>query len=329
MEFDVSDYITGGRLLFTYDNPFSGAVGKAFDRFHEVYEPDMIVRHPEKKPKLMPRAKRACRFCFQEYPAVTFRKTAHMLPQFMENKNIVHDCECDSCNVLFGTYEDSFSKFMGMHRTTEFIKGQAGIPSFKSGDGKFSIHYGTDKEGKHLLKISGTATEINGVDMGIEFRAPKQSYIPLDVMKCLYKIGYSLIDPADLAHFNPTRKIITSKKLDHLLTSFAGVVRFTLPHPAHSPMAVRYKKKASAVTVPHPSTVISIHFGRYTYQFFLIDNRDTFMFAQGEPFDFIFSPPPFTDDQDQLITEKIELSGTEKKQGEMDTVFFQFDFENE
>lgn len=327
MKFDVIDYITGKRILFTYDNPFSGSVGKAFDSFHQVYEPDLIVRHPDKKPKLLSPVKRACRFCFQEYPQVTFRKVAHLLPQFMENKNIIHDCECDSCNQLFATYEDSFSKFMGMHRTTEFIKGQAGIPSFKSGDGKFTMRYATGSDGKHLLKIEGNAEEMNGIEGGIEFRARKQAYTPLHVMKCLYKIGYSVIDPADLVHFNPTRKIITTSELDHLLTNFAGAVRFTLPHPAHSPMAVRYKKKVSARSVPHPSTVISIHFGRYTYQFFLIDNRDTFMFAQGEPFDFIFSPPPFVDDQDQLITEKIELSGTGKKQGEIDSVFFQFDFE--
>lgn len=329
MEFDVMDYITGNRILFTYDNPFKGNVAKAFDRFHEVYEPDLIVRHPDKKPKLLSPKKRACRFCFREYPQVTFWKKAHLLPQFMENKNIIHDCECDSCNVLFGKYEDSFSKFLGMHRTTEFIKGQEGIPSFKSGDGKFILRYGTDSEGKHLLKIEGTADEINGVEGGIEFRASKQSYVPIEVMKCLYKIGYSIIDPVDLAHFNPTRKIITTNELDHLLTSFAGVVKFTLPDRATSPMAVRYKKKEWAASVKHPSTVISVHFARYTYQFFLIDIRDSFMFAQGQPFDFIFSPPPFTSDQTQLITEKIELSGIDKKKGEMDSTFFQFDFETE
>jgi hypothetical protein len=328
MEFNVVDYSTRDRILFTYENPFTGSVGKVFDNFHDLYEPDLIVRHLEKKPKLMAPTKRACRFCFREYPEVTFRKTAHIFPRFMENRNIIHDCECDSCNALFGTYEDSFSKFMGMRRTTEFIKGQSGIPSFKSGDGKFTMRYAVDNEGKHLLKLSGSPDEINGVEGGLELRALKQPYVPINVMKCLYKIGYSIVDPIDLAYFNPTRKIITTNELDHLLTNFAGAVRFTLPHPAHSPMAVRFKKKGFANAVANPSTVISIHFGRYTYQFFLVDNRDTFMFAQDEKFTFIFCPPPFTDNQDQLTTEKIDLSGSEKKYGEMDSVLFQFDFES-
>jgi hypothetical protein len=327
MKFNVIDYITNARIDFTYDNPFAGNIGKAFDQFHEVYEPDMIVRHPDRKPKLAPPRKRACRFCIQDFPAVTFRKTAHVIPQWMGNNNIVHDCECDTCNELFGTYEDSFSKFFGIRRTTEFFKGQDGIPSFRSGDGKLTVRYGIDKEGKNLLTIEGTAREITGIDGGIEFHTTKQPYVPLHVMKCLYKIGYSIIDPVDLPHFNPIRKIITSTELDHLLTNFAGVVKYTLPNPAHSPMLVRYKKKASGQSFSHPSTVITLHFGRYAYQFFLIENRDTFMFAQGEAFNFIFSPPPLTDHQEEIIIEKIELSDTSKRKGELDSVFFQFDDE--
>lgn len=137
MEFNVTDYSNRTPIIFTYNNPFTGNIGKAFDSFHEVNELDLIVRHLDKKPKLMPPKERACRFCIQEYPNVTFRKEAHVIPQLLGNKNIIHDCECDSCNILFGTYEDSFSKFLGMHRTTDFIKGQEGIPSFKRAMEKF------------------------------------------------------------------------------------------------------------------------------------------------------------------------------------------------
>jgi len=327
MKFDVADYITRGRIVFTYDNPFTGNLGNVFDRFHDIYEPDLIVRHPEKKPKLTPRKQRACRFCIQEFPTVTFQSIAHVIPEWMGNRYIVHDCECDNCNKLFGTYDDSFSKFMGIHRTSEFIKGKAGIPSFRSGDGKFTMRYSADKEGRHLLSLEGTAHEINGVPGGIEFRTVKQPYVPLQVMKSLYKIGYSIIDPVDLIHFNPTRKIITSNELDHLLTNFAGVVKFTYTDPAHSPMVVRYKKKETKKSLRHPSTVISLHFGRYTYQFFLVDIRDTFMFTHGEHFDFILTPPPFSGNQEEISIEKINLSEPIKKEGELDSAFFGFDEE--
>ncbi len=307
------------------DNPFKDGFKLAFNKFYSIYEPDLIVRHPERKPRLAPAKERFCRFCFRMFPEVTFRKTAHVFPQLIENKNIIHDCECDDCNRLFGTYEDSFSKFLGLTRTTEFIKGQAGIPSFRSGDGRFSMYYGKDKEGNHLLRISGDADEIKTTLDEIEFRTVKQTYIPLHVMKCLYKIGYSLVSPLDLQHYNPTRKILISSELDHLLTNFAGVVRFTFPHPAHSPMAVRYRKKDVCRNLKHPSTVISLHFSRYTYQFFLIDLRDTFIFDHDKPFDFLFTPPPFPGNQSDIYLARIDLSGTQKKMYETDAAIFRFD----
>ncbi|MET0635188.1 MAG: hypothetical protein ABWZ25_04105 [Chitinophagaceae bacterium] len=41
MEFHIADYGTTDRIAFTYDNPFGGKVGKMFDKFHDVYEPDL------------------------------------------------------------------------------------------------------------------------------------------------------------------------------------------------------------------------------------------------------------------------------------------------
>jgi hypothetical protein len=313
---------------FYFENPFTGGIGAAFEKFHSIYEPDLIVTHPDKKPKLLSPRKRACRFCIREFPEVTFRKTAHVFPQLIGNRNIIHDCECDSCNEFFGNYDDSLSKFLGMTRTTDFMKGQSGIPSFKSGDGKFSMRYGTDKSGKHLITLSGLADQIKGLDNAIELNAIKQPYIPINVMKCLYKIGYSIMDPKDLLHFNSTRKIITSNTLDELLAGFASVVRFSFPVSAHSPMAVRYKKRASCKMLKLPSNVTTLHFGRYAYQFFLIDDRDTFMFEQNESFEFLFAPPPFPGDQKDLYTEKIELSSTIRKEDEIDFVIFAFEDEN-
>lgn len=213
----------------------------------------------------MSRHERACRFCFKEYPEVTFRKEAHVFPKLMGIRNIINDCECDTCNAMLGTYEDSFSKFLGMSRTTGFIKGKTGIPSFQSRDGKFIMEYGNDKKGQHLIKLLGSANEIKGVENGIEVIATKQAYIPLHVLKSLYKIGYAVIDPVDLPHFSSTRQIIMSNELDQLLRGFEGVVKFTYPSVAHSPMAVRYKKKAGCESLRHPSTVITIHFNRHAY----------------------------------------------------------------
>jgi HNH endonuclease len=329
MRYNVFDYITRTPIDFTFENTFSGKIGEAFETFHSIYEPDMIVTHPDKKPKLMSRRERACRFCFKKYPEVTFRNEAHVFPRLMGNRNIIHDCECDTCNAMFGTYEDSFSKFLGMSRTTDFIKGKAGIPSFESGDGKFKMQYGTDKAGKHLIKLLGSALDIKGVENGIELVATKQAYIPLHVLKSLYKIGYSMVDPVDILHFNPTRKIIISNELDGIFKGFAGVVKFTYPSVAHSPMAVRYKKKTGCDNLRHPSTVIMIHFNRYAYEFFLVDNRDTFMFEQNAAFQFLFAPPPFPGIQNDLLTEKITLSSPVRKEGEIDSVIFAFEQEDE
>ncbi|MET0635189.1 MAG: hypothetical protein ABWZ25_04110 [Chitinophagaceae bacterium] len=52
-----------------------------------------------------------------------------------------------------------------------------------------------------------------------------------------------MVHPENLPHFNSIRMIITTTELDHLLKNFAGAVRYTLPHPAQTPMAVRYRKR--------------------------------------------------------------------------------------
>lgn len=101
-----------------------------------------------------PPASRVCRFCRQQEPAVTFRMDAHLMPDFMGNRNLLSYFECDSCNYLFAKYEDSFANYLGLSRTFSQIKGKnRKVPKYK--DNKTGLEVSMSEEQLHIKTIQG------------------------------------------------------------------------------------------------------------------------------------------------------------------------------
>jgi hypothetical protein len=311
---------------FTFDNPFHGDFGEAFEKFLYYYSPDIIIPPPNKKIPLKKKSERMCRFCYGTYPAVQFKKEAHVMPQLMGNAYLTHDSECDACNIQFGLYEDSLSKFIGMMRTADRMKGQAGIPKFKSADGKFIMSVEKDENNNQFVSIlDTTGNNHKPGEKSIILTAKKQSYIPLNVMKALYKIAYSVLLPSELADYASLRKIITSSQFDNKLSNFARIVKFTLPKGIDKPLVVTYKKKPEMCDINMPSKVIILHFGRYVYQYFLINMKDRFMFTEGEKCQWIYTPPFCDLKQEEIFGQMIDLSSPDLKKGEIDSITFNFE----
>ena len=78
-------------------------------------------------------AGRLCRFCGKGVPEVSFSKTAHAVPEFLGNRDILSMNECDTCNDYFATqYEDHLSKWSQYPRALSQIKGKKKKPTFKN-----------------------------------------------------------------------------------------------------------------------------------------------------------------------------------------------------
>lgn len=85
-----------------------------------------------KKVYLGDRKKRKCRFCGKPSGDTTFKMLAHALPEFIGNRTLISNDECDICNERFSrTIEDHFAKYLGLSRTLNQIRGKKGVPSFK------------------------------------------------------------------------------------------------------------------------------------------------------------------------------------------------------
>ena len=96
------------------------------------------------------------------------------------------------------------------------MKGKEGIPVFKSPDKKLRLSFEASKD---IFSFDGGSERpiFNEKDKKFSLIAPKSSYFPLHVMKCLYKIGYSLLFDDEIADYSPTHKIIMSEEFDTLL----------------------------------------------------------------------------------------------------------------
>ena len=327
--FPVYNYTEKKPFLFTIQNIFSGHYLEAFEKFIHYYSPDVIVPPATSYPNLKPKNERICRFCGKTADEVSFRKDAHVIPQCVGNKYLIHDIECDVCNSLFGKYETSFADSIGVFRTADNIKGQRGVPKFKSSG--LSIISQKDDLGNNVVLIESSSSERAQYDEkedALNFTAIKTSYTPLYVMKTLFKIAYSIVGDEELPEYAHIHKIINTNVLDDKLSQYCTVLKFTFSHPVEAPFMITYKKKPEYDTHNIPTKMVVFHFGRFMYEFALLNSKDRFMIEKGGQGTVINVPPYWDTTQSVPLAHKVDFSSHEIRKGEMETFKFTFDKKN-
>lgn len=319
----------------------------AFKKFVDVYEVDNLIMDGDRKPNLKPKNQRVCRFCDKAMPNVTFRKDAHSLSQLMGNRNIVSDAECDTCNHFFSKYENDLASFMGLSRTLSFLKGQNGIPKYKSPDKNLIIgendedgEDGEDGENKanKRLKLTSFGLEndhfkVDEDDKTLLIKGTKHPYTPLKVFKLLAKIGYSLLPEDELSKFQTMRKVIMSEEFDNKVNGNPLFRLFEMISPGPpfpSPMIFSCKKKAEHQATPCPTWTYVIYFQNYIYQFFLpYYDDDYWIFKPGGTVTILRMPPLLDKKWIETFGEpsflSIDLSSNIIKKNEPQYVTMQFD----
>lgn len=284
-------------VSISFDGEFTDKHLKLMQKFQEVYEIDHILFHPNKKKKLKPRKERVCSFCNRREPEVTFKKTAHMIPQLMGNKNLVSDQECDTCNQLFGTYEDHLANFIGISRTISFLRGEHFAPKYKSPDKTLTLAQDEEAEVPRLKLVSEGMDNIhftiNESEKELVITAIKHTYVPIKVFKSILRIAYSLIPPEEKEDYETTRRIIMSDEHDEKLKNnfMFKLFGFFSPGPAFpDPMVFFAKKKLNIQSTP--SRTMVIYFQNYIYQIFIpYGKSDEWMFEPGRNIDLTIMPP--------------------------------------
>jgi hypothetical protein len=241
--------------------------------FFEIYDFETIIGDSEKKHFLGNKDPRICRFCTKSDKEVTFKSLAHVLPQFMGNKNLVSYFECDECNSLFGKYEDSFANFFGISRTFAQIKGKTKkVPKFK--DPKTGLEVSLSDTGIQMSMIEGKSPiKIDLKQKSMEIITERPAYIPIHIPKTLIKIGLSMLQDTEIEDYDLARKfIIQSEKDEQFLNNdILRILGYFIPGPPKfpKPFAQLYRKKESSKDRPVPDRHLVVYYANYCFQLIL------------------------------------------------------------
>jgi hypothetical protein len=247
--------------------------------FHNMYEMESYLRKKdERKIYLGDKDNMKCRFCHKDNTQTQFKKTAHIIPEFMGNKNYFSYYECDSCNEHFSKYETALANYGGIMNTFSKIKGKKG----------FSKHKGINEQTETLVENNKVLIRINepsednekksviyDKDQGtLTFNTNKYSYVPIDAFKALIKIGFCMLKNDSLCDYELTRGWLLEEnelKLQSnnpIFSVFQKIGGKLFPHP----IAYLMRKKIEFIDMPFPTHSMLIFYGLFAYQVFIPGN---------------------------------------------------------
>lgn len=300
--------------------------------FFDKYQLVSMLGDNEKKFYLGNKENKYCKFCRKSEPDVSFKKAAHVIPEFMGSHNLLSYFECDSCNSNFSKLEDSFSNFLGITRTISQIKGKKKrIPKYK--DPRTGLEMTIGDTGIQMTSIEGTDVfNLDTENKSLTIKTKRPGYIPIHIPKLLIKIGFSMLREEELEDYEYTRRFIKdTEKEDHFKDfNLLKIFGYFIPGPPkfNKPFIQLYQKIDSDKTENIPKYQLLIYFANYQFQMTLpFGKPDDHL--QGEKVNLPIAP--LLIDNSHLIEfgkEKflnLNLTSHEKKSGEEHNITFQFE----
>jgi len=227
-------------------------VEKEFDEFLDTYCAQMIVKSankPNVNPK--PQNERVCRFCGNSMNETSFKKVAHLIPEFLGNHCLVSDFECDQCNVKFGDFETNFANWIGVFRTVTGTKGKKNnVPKFITAQETVMAIWNREQEFVDITSTNGIESNFDNGKLVLKYTRP--GYIPIKVYKSFLKIALSTIEEKDVVQYQRAFKFISGNDDDKLFKEFAKVICHKLPwqHRTLNPIGLLFKKRDPNVEIP-------------------------------------------------------------------------------
>ncbi|MCE0490313.1 HNH endonuclease [Pantoea sp. Mb-10] len=144
-----------------------------------------------------------CRFCKRNEPEVSFRKLAHVVPDFLGNKYLFSVDECDACNQKFGnTIETDLANFIGIHRTLTVIEGKKGVPKKHFQKERERVYLGKSNVLEFVSRESGSSISLDKENKTVTVRSKKEPYYPFGVFKALMKVALNIIPKEYLSEYS-------------------------------------------------------------------------------------------------------------------------------
>ncbi|MFP5270992.1 HNH endonuclease [Coleofasciculus sp.] len=227
------------------------------------------------------RKNRKCRFCGKNSGDTTFNMLAHALPEFIGNKTLISNDECDICNERFSrTIEDHFAKSLGLPRTLNQIRGKKGVPSFKDKnlriDHKLSepnLILAPDQQDDRIVVLLEDTRQIS-------LEAKSQPYVPIAIYKCLTKMAISIMPEPELLHFEEAKQWINmethnSESLNYPLKCYLAFTDEVKPFDGNIHTFLLKRKNT---TDPVPYMIYIVAFGTCFFQIVVpcpkLDHKD-------------------------------------------------------
>ncbi|MBS1773955.1 MAG: hypothetical protein JST82_13945 [Bacteroidetes bacterium] len=244
---------------------------REMDAFYAAYELEVYLESPVAKIKHKPQKDRQCRFCGKKYPETRFAREAHLIPEFMGNKYLTSDSECDACNQKFSRYENDFKYYLGIipSLTKTPAKGNK-VPKFKAPRNELVAGITDKVEGGFVEILKGEHGDAIKVDYDngvtrIEFR--KHSYIPFNVYKAFLKMGLAALPKDEIMHYSNALSVLAyDEKMPNAIAS-VHVTNFPFSKRAQEPFLYVFKKRKHTDAIP--AHVVILHYQNLIFQFFI------------------------------------------------------------
>lgn len=303
------------------------------ENFFNLYELETMIGDSEKKYFLGDKkTPRTCRFCSKSNLEVKFNSDAHVIPQFMGNKNLLSLFECDECNNLFSKYEDSFANFFGITRTFSQIRGQSKkAPKFK--DKKTGLEVVLTDTGITMSTIEGIDTiTVDKEKKKLEIWTERPGYIPIHIPKALIKIGLCMLSAVDFHDYDYSKFFIMKSENDiHFKDSkILRIYGYFIPGPPKfpKPFVQLYKRRELYKHNLLPNRQLILYYSNYCLQMiFPFAKSDEHL--QGKNIDLPIFPLLIDNSHFEEFGEyqqlNLNLTSDEKKSGEEHNISLSFD----
>lgn len=293
----ISDYPINEKVLLT--------IQEILDDYEIIVS--KIVKQDSEIEFLKDETPNKCRFCGKSFPDVSFKAVAHAIPEFIGNKKLISEYECDSCNKnYFSRFESDFANFMlPFNAISGTLNKKNKTPKYKL-PGEPTIKFEPDK-----INIAGVDNPVfdkfDGTSMELSVKTP--THIPEYIYRCLVKIGLSILDEDRLFNYRETMNWLMN--LD-IVSNIEPMLLFSHYPYSHQMNEIRCtileRKDKCEKNVPFSILILSYrNFAFQTYLPFCIKEKFN---VDLDPFPFIYPTTlDLNKDNENLKTvERLDLS---------------------
>lgn len=219
-----------------------------------------------------------CRYCGRCPPEVTFKTLAHLLPDFMGNRTLASYFECDNCNNLFSLYEGTFANYFGISRTISQILSKSGkVPRYEDLKQGFEVSVGAT-----AMQLAFTTGKkpftIDKEKRTLTIKTTRLGYVPLHLVKLLWKVGIALLPGDEVADFAWVRELLLSTAYDNSVKGDPRLQVYLqfLPGPPMypEPYAQLFTRRVQH-TLPVLEKQVVLYYANYVIQVALPSRLDT------------------------------------------------------